>query len=150
MKFNKNNPMLLRQIIMEHYFNPQHKHLTKKPKAYLIHQSSESCIDDFYLELLIKSDKIISARFDGVGCAISTSSIDIMAEELCVKTIKTGLTIIKNYLAMIFNQPYNEIKLNDLIVFINVAKQPNRIKCATIGIKGFQTILLSLLKEENN
>ncbi|WP_338954510.1 Fe-S cluster assembly sulfur transfer protein SufU [Spiroplasma endosymbiont of Polydrusus cervinus] len=142
MEFNKNDPMFLRQIIMDHYSEPQHKGLTKKPAVYSIHQASESCIDDIYLELMIEKDKIISARFDGVGCAISTASTDIMAEELEGKTIMGSLAIIDNYLAMIFEQSYDEKKLDDLIAFINISKQPNRIKCATIGVAGFQTLLL--------
>lgn len=146
MEFNKNDPMFLRQIIMDHYSEPQYKGLTKKPTVYSIHQVYESCIDDIYLELMIEGNKIISARFDGVGCAISTASSDIMAQELEEKTIKYGLSIIENYLAMIFDKRYDENKLNDLIAFINIAKQPNRIKCATIGVTGFQTLLLDLLK----
>jgi len=39
---------------------------------------------------------------------------------------------------------------NDLIAFINIAKQPNRIKCATIGVTGFQTLLLDLLKTDDD
>ncbi|MFX4057987.1 MAG: Fe-S cluster assembly sulfur transfer protein SufU [Spiroplasma sp. hy2] len=150
MEFNKNDPMFLRQIIMDHYSEPQYKGLTKKPTVYSIHQASESCIDDIYLELIIEGNKIISARFDGVGCAISTASSDIMAQELEEKTMKDGLAIIENYLAMVFDKQYDKNKLNDLIAFINIAKQPNRIKCATIGVNGFQTLLLDLLKTDND
>lgn len=150
MEFNKNDPMFLRQIIMDHYSEPQYKGLTKKPTVYSIHQASESCIDDIYLELMIEGNKIISARFDGVGCAISTASSDIMAQELEGKTMKDGLAIIENYLAMVFDKQYDENKLNDLIAFINIAKQPNRIKCATIGVTGFQTLLLDLLKTDDD
>lgn len=50
---------------------------------------------------MIERNKIISARFDGVGCAISTASSDIMAQELEGKAIKDGLAIIENYLAMV-------------------------------------------------
>ncbi len=148
MEFNKNDPMFLRQIIMDHYSEPQYKGLTKKPKVYLIHQVSESCIDDIYLESIIEGNKIISARFDGVGCAISTASSDIMAQEIEGKIIKVGLEIIENYLAMVFDKKYDEKKLNDLIAFINIAKQPNRIKCATIGVTGFKTLLLDLIKTD--
>ncbi|WP_374696650.1 Fe-S cluster assembly sulfur transfer protein SufU [Spiroplasma endosymbiont of Polydrusus formosus] len=142
MEFNKNNPMFLRQIIMNHYSEPQHKGLTKKPVVYSINQASESCVDNIYLELIIEKNKIISARFDGVGCAISIASTDIVAQELEGKTIVRSLAIIDNYLAMIFEQSYDEKKINDLIAFINIPKQPNRIKCATIGVDGFQTLLL--------
>ncbi|WP_425379914.1 Fe-S cluster assembly sulfur transfer protein SufU [Spiroplasma endosymbiont of Stenodema calcarata] len=145
MKFDKNDSMFLRQIIMQHYSEPQHKHLTKKPTALSIHQNSESCIDDLHLELIVTDQKIMTACFDGVACAISTASTDIMAQELEGKTIDEGLKIIDNYLAMIFDKPYDETKLNELIAFINTAKQPNRIKCATIGVNGFQTLLLDLL-----
>ncbi|MBW3057712.1 SUF system NifU family Fe-S cluster assembly protein [Spiroplasma poulsonii] len=149
MEFDKNDPMFLRQIIMEHYSEPQYKGLTKEASAHSIHQASESCIDDIHLELIVADQKIMMARFDGVGCAISTASTDIMAQELEGKTIRDGLAIIDNYFAMVFDKPYDETKLNELVAFINIAKQPNRIKCATIGVTGFQTLLLNLLDPSN-
>lgn len=147
MKFKKNDPIFLRKIIIDHYSNPKHKGLTKNPLVYSINQNSESCVDNIDLELIIKNNKIINANFDGIGCAILISSSDIMAQELEGKTIKISLIIIKNYLSMIFGKKYDKNELNNLIAFINIKKQPNRIKCATIGIIGFQKIIINFIKK---
>ena len=135
------DPIFLRQIIMEHYANPTQKGLLKNPTSRYIHQASDSCIDDMHLELEIVNNKITSAKFDGIGCAISTAVTDIMAGEIIDKPVAMAGEIIDNYLNMLFEREYDETMLNELIAFINVSKQPNRIKCASIGINGFLKLL---------
>ena len=41
-----------RSIIMEHYSKPRHHGLTNNPKYKLVHNASESCIDDLRLLIL--------------------------------------------------------------------------------------------------
>ncbi|AGM25532.1 Fe-S cluster assembly sulfur transfer protein SufU [Spiroplasma chrysopicola] len=145
MNIDNKDPLYLRQIIMDHYSNPRHKGLTKQEDTLYIHQASDSCIDDLQLELLIKDDVISNASFEGVGCAISTSTTDIIADLIINKSVSMAITIIENYLAMIYAKPYQEDLLDELVAFTNVPKQPNRIKCATIGVNGY----LKLLTNDN-
>ena len=42
---------------------------------------------------------------------------------------------------MIDGQAYDEELLEEAVAFQNVGKQANRIKCATIGWKGFEELL---------
>ena len=129
---------LIRQTIIEHYEHPKNKvtnSFIKKNKGYLKgHSDSPSCIDNIDVYAKIKNDKILDVKFSGIGCAICTSSTDLMSIELTNKTIKQARTIINNYLAMIKNDKYNEKSVKKLIFFKNVNKQPNRLKCATTGI----------------
>ncbi|AHF58273.1 iron-sulfur cluster assembly scaffold protein [Spiroplasma eriocheiris] len=141
MRMENKDPIFLRQIIMEHYANPTQKGLLKKPNSLYVHQASDSCIDDMHLELEIADNKITSAKFDRIGCAISTAATDIMAGEIVEKPVAMAIKIIDNYLNMLFERTYDETMLNELIAFINVPKQPNRIKCASIGVNGFLKLL---------
>ena len=65
---------MMRQIIMDHYSNPQNKHQPQKEGYEKMHMHSDNCIDDLDIFLLVEDGKIADACFDGVACTISTSS----------------------------------------------------------------------------
>ncbi|MDH6367781.1 MULTISPECIES: Fe-S cluster assembly sulfur transfer protein SufU [Breznakia] len=136
-----NDPMILRQIIMDHGQNPRNHELSKDPEYKEKHMASDSCIDDIHVQAKIKDGKIDDVRFDGVACTISTSSTSIMSELLIGKTIEEAREIIKNYRAMIDEKPYDEDLLEEAIAFQNVGKQANRIHCATIGWDGMEALI---------
>ncbi|WP_342252463.1 Fe-S cluster assembly sulfur transfer protein SufU [Spiroplasma endosymbiont of Amphibalanus improvisus] len=135
-----------RQIIIDNYSDPENKKFLLDKNAVYINQSSESCIDNITVELLFKDDLIEEARFEGEGCAISISSTNIMAKILKSKTITQAKEIINQYNNMISNKICDEKVLEELIVFSNVYKQPNRIRCSLIGIDGYH----KLIKSKNN
>lgn len=151
MDYSNKNPELLRAILMDNFEYPTQKlhDFTKiNLESYFMHHNkSSTCIDDLTAYVLIENDIIKDLRFSGLGCAISTSSTNITTKLLINKTIKEAYQIIENYKAMINEKPYDEIMLEDLIAFYNIPKQPNRIKCALIGIDAIQT---ALLKGENH
>ena len=105
---------MMRQIIMDHYSNPQNKHQ--------VHMHSDNCIDDLDIFLLVKDGKIIDACFDGVACTISTSSTDIMCDLLKDKDIEEGRNIIEQFQHMIHEEKFDEGVLEEAIVFINTSK----------------------------
>lgn len=146
-----NNAQLMRQIIMDHYQNPRNKRtpddLTKYEK---IHMDSASCVDDFWFYLQVGTNQeILDVAFDGVGCTISIAASSIMSELLIGTDINHARYIIDQYRQMIHNQPFDETVLGDAIVFINTAKQPARISCATVGYDGISRIF-SELEEKNH
>ena len=92
-----NDPILKRQIIMDHYENPRNKSLVNDPRYLKVNMNSESCIDDIDIQILVEDNIIKDFRFDGVGCTISTASTSILSELVINKTIDEALTIIQNY-----------------------------------------------------
>ncbi len=136
-----NDPMILRQLIMDHYEFPRNHGLVDDTTYSQKHMASESCIDDIVVQVKIIDDKIIDIRFDGVACTISTASTSMMTELLIDKTRLEAKKIIEAYFMMIDNQRYDEAILNEAIAFSNVYKQPNRIKCATIGWKAIKELI---------
>ena len=136
------NPQMMRQIIMDHYDNPQYKKTPEKPEIFeKIHMHSSNCIDDINVYLLIEGDKVVDACFDGVGCTITTASTDIMCGLLIDKTKEEAFRIIDNYLHMIHEEPFEDDVLDEALVFINTSKQAARIRCATIGWNAANKIL---------
>jgi nitrogen fixation NifU-like protein len=132
---------MMRQIIMDHYSNPQNKHQPPKEGYEKVHMHSDNCIDDLDIFLLVKDGKIIDACFDGVACTISTSSTDIMCDLLKDKDIEEGRNIIEQFQHMIHEEKFDEGVLEEAIVFINTSKQAARIRCATIGWNAADEIL---------
>lgn len=135
------DPMVLRQVIMDHYEYPRNHELSSDERYKKVHMASESCIDDIYVQADIEKGMIKDVRFDGVACTISTASTSIMTELLSGQKIEDAKKIIANYFLMIDGKPYDEEMLNEAIAFSNVYKQPNRIKCATIGWKAIVELI---------
>lgn len=135
------DPMVLRELIMDHYEYPRNHKLTEDPKYHRIHMASESCIDDIHVQADIEDGIVKDVRFDGVACTISTASTSIMTELVKGKKVEEARKIIDNYFAMIDGQPYDEELLDEAVCMKNVGKQANRIKCATIGWNGLKALL---------
>jgi len=135
------DPMVLRELIMDHYEYPRNHKLTDDPKYHRIHMASESCIDDIHVQADIEDGIVKDVRFDGVACTISTASTSIMTELVKGKKVEEARKIIDNYFAMIDGQPYDEELLDEAVCMKNVGKQANRIKCATIGWNGLKALL---------
>jgi nitrogen fixation NifU-like protein len=145
-----NDPMIKREIIMDHYENPRNKGLVDDPRYIKVNMNSESCIDDIDIQILVEGNIIKDFRFDGVGCTIATSSTSILSELVIDQSIEHAYEIIKNYNDMIKELSYDEELLQEAVVFKDVSKQANRIKCATIGYNGLLELLESLKAGENH
>ena len=145
-----NDPMITREIIMDHYENPRNKGLVDDPRYIKVNMNSESCIDDIDIQILVIDNIIKDFRFDGVGCTIATSSTSILSELVINNSVEHAYEIIKQYQDMIKELPYDEEMLQEAVVFKDVSKQANRIKCATIGYNGLLELLESLKAGENN
>lgn len=142
------NQQMYRKIIIDHYTNPSHKGLTKNYLCLFIQQKSQSCVDNIDLELLINNDIIEKACFDGIGCAISIASCDIIASLIEKKTCTDAILLIDNYLNMVNHQSYQPFEKNsEIMSFSNIYKTSNRIKCASIGVNGFKILLSNQLKK---
>lgn len=144
-----NDPMILRQIIMDHYDNPRHHELVENDVNYLsLRKDSESCIDDITVQINIEDDIIKDVRFGGVACTIATSSTSILTDLVIGKTIAEAQEIIANYKNMIYEKDYDEELLEEAIAFQNVHRQANRIKCATIGWDALQDLIEQYQEEK--
>ena len=137
----KDNPSLIREVIMDHYEYPRNKGLFEDSSYVKVNLDSESCIDNIDLQVKLENGIIKDIRFDGVACTISTSSTSIMSELLKGKTIEEANRIIENYLNMLHGLDYDEDLLEEANAFVNTSKQANRIKCATISWNGMKKIL---------
>lgn len=129
---------LKRSIMLEHYQNPKNKGLIKDETYLKINMNNESCIDEINLMVKLDGDTIKDIRFDGEACAICTSATSVMIDTLIEKDIKTAERIIENYYNMIEEKEYDKELLQQAVIYNDIAKQPNRKKCALLPWWGIE------------
>lgn len=149
MKNYLDDPLFLRQIIMDHYQNPRNKHLFETDDHYHEkHMNMDSCIDDVTVQAKIENGVITDVVWDGTACVISTASTSMMTQLLKGKTIEEAFRLIKTYNQMINLQDYDVDSMGEAIALNQVGKQANRIGCATIGWRAITDIIVE--SEEQN
>lgn len=129
---------LKRSIMLEHYQNPKNKGLIEDETYLKINMNNESCIDEINLMVKLDGDTIKDIRFDGEACAICTSATSVMIDTLIGKNIKTAEKIIENYYNMIEEKEYDKELLQQAVIYNDIAKQPNRKKCALLPWWGIE------------
>ena len=134
---------LKREILLDHYTNPHNKGLVDDERYHLIHNASDSCIDDIKVQMLVEDGIIKDVRFDGIGCTICFASTSIMSELIKGKTLTEAKSIIGEYMNMIEEKPYDSDVLEEANAFDTLYKQANRIKCGTIGIRAMKDLIES-------
>ncbi len=141
-----NDPIIIRQMIIERYESPIYKIENddiKSVKGYSSYNhKSDSCIDNITVYLKMENDFVVDARFSGIGCAISTSSTDILCEIIIGKNKNQIISILDNYYNMINQEEYNLEEIKELYIFQNVGNQINRVKCALVGVNSIKNILV--------
>lgn len=127
------DPMVLRELIMDHYQYPHNHKLTDDASYRSVHMASDSCIDDITVQSKIENGVVKDIRFDGYACTISTASTSMMTDLLKGRTVEEARAVVDEYFRMIEGNEYDPDVLEEAVAFQNVYKQANRIKCATIG-----------------
>ena len=132
---------LKRTIILEHYQNPKNKGLINDDSYINVNMNNESCIDEINLMVKIEDGIIKDIRFDGEACAICTSATSVMISTLIGKSVSDAKEILRNYEYMIDEKDYNEELLEEANIYSDIAKQPNRKKCALLAWWGIKKVI---------
>lgn len=135
-----------RELIMEHYNNPINRDTINDDSYIKVNSSSETCIDDIDLYVLIKDNIIEDIHFDGEACAISTSATSIMIKLIKGKSIDEVKRLMDEYNNMIETGEEKE-DLEEALAYSNIYKQQNRKGCATIPWIGIKKAIEKYEKE---
>lgn len=124
---------LYREVIMDHYRNPQNRGALDQPTAH-IKLNNPLCGDQIELQLVVRDGTVYDARWSGQGCSISQSSASMMTEALKGLTIDNARRLVANFQGLMHGEgiPHPEPDLGDLEALTGVAKFPVRIKCALL------------------
>jgi nitrogen fixation NifU-like protein len=114
--------------ILDHYESPYHRGHLENPT---IRHSDENplCGDHVDLELLVdEHDRIVEARFDGHGCAISQASASILVQEIEGKTIAE----------------LRKFQAQSMLDLLKVRLTASRQKCGLLSFKILKTMIYTL------
>jgi nitrogen fixation NifU-like protein len=110
---------LYREIIIDRYKNPQNRG-NLNPNDITFADDNPLCGDHIQIDLRVDTtDRIVEARFDGQGCAISQASADLLVESILGKTI----------------DEVREISKADIMELLGIELGPVRLKCALLPLK---------------
>ena len=106
-----------RENIMDHYRNPRYKGRLDAPTV--SHEElNPLCGDLIHIELRIEDGKLVDARFDGHGCAISQAAASLLLEEVVGKEAAE----------------VGALTRDDLFELLGVPLSPARMKCALLSL----------------
>ncbi|CAN5636173.1 SUF system NifU family Fe-S cluster assembly protein [soil metagenome] len=109
---------LYREIILEHYRNPQNKG-TLDPADYSYEDTNPLCGDEIRIDMRVNDGIVSEIAFSGRGCAISQASASMLTE-------------------MVRGQPLEDVKAltkEDLLEELEIPLSPARLKCALLSLK---------------
>ena len=132
---------LRREIIMEHYMQPEHRHRPNDEDYEKVNTNNESCIDNLDIYVKIKEGMIEDICFEGEACAISTSSTSIMIHNLIGKSVSDAKEYIENFEHMLNEKEYKEEILKEANAYNEIYKQGNRKHCAFLPYEGILKVL---------
>ena len=131
---------LYREVILDHYKNPQHKKLSSTYDAQ-VHHINPSCGDEITLNVTLSGQTVADVSWDGVGCSISQASVSILSDLVLGKTLAQAQEISDSFMALMQSkgtQSGDENLLEDAVALAGVSQYPARIKCALLGWMAFK------------
>ena len=119
---------LYREIIIDHYKNPQHKgRLDESDFSY--EDENPLCGDHLQIELRVDENQIVvDAKFDGHGCAISISAADLLLDSIIGKSI----------------EDLKKLEKQDILDLLGIELSPVRLKCALLSLKVLKAAVYEL------
>ncbi|ACJ74765.1 SUF system FeS assembly protein, NifU family [Thermosipho africanus TCF52B] len=94
-----------------------------------------SCGDEITLYLKIENERIVDAKFEGIGCAISQASANLMIENIINKSIDDVKILIDNVYKMTRGEEYDKSVLGLIEELKSIKDYPMRIKCFLLAWK---------------
>jgi nitrogen fixation NifU-like protein len=133
---------LYREVILDHYKNPQNKGLIKDERYHEVHLFNASCGDDVIVQVYVNNKRVEDVRYEGKGCSICCSSASVMTTQIKNQTLENAFIIIEEYFKLVKGEAFNDKILNgEPLAYQGVTKFPARVRCATIAWKACETAL---------
>lgn len=130
------------EVLTDHNINPTHKH--SLPDAnFKLQGVNPSCGDDITLNLKVEDGIIVDGSYEGVGCAISQASADMMLDLVIGKTKEEALKLSDTFMRMIKSSVTEDEldSLEEASILQDISHMPARVKCAVLGWRTLDEIL---------
>jgi len=100
-----------------------------------------SCGDEIILYVKLEDNKVIDVKFEGIGCAISQASANLMIENIIGKSLEEVKELIENVNLMVNGSEYDKEKLGLISELSEIKNYPMRIKCFLLAWKTLQLLI---------
>jgi nitrogen fixation protein NifU and related proteins len=90
-----------------------------------------SCGDELLLTLRFEGDRVVAARFEGKGCAISQASASLMAQAIEGRSRSEAAELVAHVRTMLHGGGVHD-DLGEVGVLEGVRRLPARVKCAAL------------------
>ena len=138
---------LYQEIILDHSKRPHHAGL-REPFNAQVHHINPTCGDECTLRVQLRGEGrsavIADLSYDALGCAISTASASILADEVIGHSVEEALSSFAAMRRMLTSKGADtgdEDEIGDGVAFAGVSKYPARVKCALLGWTAFTDAL---------
>ena len=122
---------LYREIILDHFRNPRHKH-TVAPADRSVEANNPLCGDEIDLSLRFGGEAVDEIGFTGRGCSISQASASMLCESVAGMDTERATRLAGTFRAMLQGSDGTE-DLGDLEALRGVRAYPVRVKCAALA-----------------
>ena len=112
---------LYRDNIIDHYQNPRNYGTLEHPDI-SYEDSNPVCGDELRIDLQVKDNTVVAARFSGHGCSISQASASMLTEEIIGKSLAEVRQIDKQYLLDLLGIPLGPVRLKCALLSLKVLK----------------------------
>ena len=112
---------LYRDNIIDHYQNPRNYGTLEHPDI-SYEDSNPVCGDELRIDLQVKDNTVVDARFSGHGCSISQASASMLTEEIIGKSLAEVRQIDKQYLLDLLGIPLGPVRLKCALLSLKVLK----------------------------
>lgn len=116
------NSEIYREIILEHYKSPSNAGIVENASV-VSKDYNPVCGDVVEIQIKFDNGSIQDIKFQGSGCAISQSSVDILIDMVKNKDI----------------QEVKELTSEEFLKRLDIELSPLRMKCALLGLKTLKT-----------
>jgi len=122
---------LYQEVIFDHYRQPRNFGQLRNANC-TAEGYNPMCGDKVKLYLQVENGMIRDARFEGIGCAISTASASLMTEIIKGKSKEQALDMLHKFHDMVTGTASAD-GLGKLAALAGVSEFPERVKCATLA-----------------
>ena len=122
---------LYREIILDHYRRPRHKHAVS-PADRSVEANNPLCGDEIDLTLRFDGDDIAEIGFEGRGCSISQASASMLCEAVAGLPADDARALADRFRDMLTGEG-DDSDIGDLEALSGVRAYPMRVKCATLA-----------------
>jgi nitrogen fixation NifU-like protein len=138
---------LYQEIILDHSKRPHHAGL-REPFDAEVHHINPTCGDEVTLRVQLSGEGssavIADLSYDALGCAISTASTSVLADEVTGRSVEQAFITLSAMRRMLMSKGTDtgdEKEIGDGVAFAGVSKYPARVKCALLGWSAFTDAL---------